>query len=503
MKNKILFLLIVLIFAGCSRKEKIVDLPAETLVEIDDIVITKDEFIRRAEYTIRPEYCKQHYSVHKKIILNSMIAEKLLAMEAAADSIIEKNDYLQSYLKGRKDQVMRQLHYYNEGTRQVSLPKEEINAVYQNAGKKYKLLFLNMPDYRTSQEFLNFIEKENLTFEEGVKEYLQSNELPIHEIDYKSVDNAEIHDILFTGKVDKNKIYGPVKMLSGNAVLFKVFGWTDSKVITDTQIQTRHNDVKEKLTRLKADQIYSEYVHQLMAGKKMDFDGETFMRLANIYATLYNIRKENKKELFNREMWGKNPELQEIDSLNTKLQNLKDAVLFTLDGEAWPVERLQKEMATHPLVFRKQNISAYEFPNQFRLAIADLIRDKYITEDAYAKGYDQLASVKNRTAMWRDDALAKYQRSKFLYEKGFDGDFNSDYMTAIQNYLNPLIDSLQAKYSEKIYIDTDMFNDIELTRIDMFAVQNNVPYPIVVPSFPIYTDDNKLDYGVKMSNKQD
>jgi hypothetical protein len=163
------------------------------------------------------------------------------------------------------------------------------------------------------------------------------------------------------------------------------------------------------------------------------------------------------------------------------------------------VEKFQEELDTHPLVFRKKNIKAQEFPGQFRLAVADLIRDKFITEDAYKKGYDNLNTVQDYTAMWQDNAISLFYREKFLKENNFDGIFSENYMKAINQHLNPLVDSLQNKYSDKIYIDTEIFNDIELTRIDLFAIQNNVPYPVAVPAFPVVTTDDRLDYGKKMN----
>ena len=41
----------------------------------------------------------------------------------------------------------------------------------------------------------------------------------------------------------------------------------------------------------------------------------------------------------------------------------------------------------------------------------------------------------------------------------------------------------------------DAFEKIKLTSTDMMVIQRGVPYPILVPSFPIVTSDNKLDYG--------
>jgi hypothetical protein len=64
---------------------------------------------------------------------------------------------------------------------------------------------------------------------------------------------------------------------------------------------------------------------------------------------------------------------------------------------------------------------------------------------------------------------------------------------------NGIIDSLQNKYSNIIKINTDMFEKIEITATDMLVTERGLPYPFIVPSFPIITSDDKLDYGSKMN----
>ena len=51
------------------------------LTPIGDREITVNDFIKRCEYVPRPNYCKNNNYVHKTIALNSLIAEKLLAIE--------------------------------------------------------------------------------------------------------------------------------------------------------------------------------------------------------------------------------------------------------------------------------------------------------------------------------------------------------------------------------------------------------------------------------------
>jgi hypothetical protein len=63
--------------------------------------------------------------------------------------------------------------------------------------------------------------------------------------------------------------------------------------------------------------------------------------------------------------------------------------------------------------------------------------------------------------------------------------------------INPIIDSLQYIYADQIEINIDAFEAIKITATDMVVSQKGVPYPVMVPSFPIITTDNRLDYGSK------
>jgi hypothetical protein len=81
--------------------------------------------------------------------------------------------------------------------------------------------------------------------------------------------------------------------------------------------------------------------------------------------------------------------------------------------------------------------------------------------------------------------------NEFLKDKHIEIEKTED----IEKYLNPYVDSLQAKYSDVIQVDVDVLREIRLSRIDMMAMQLNVPFKIIVPSFPQITTDNRLDYG--------
>ena len=57
---------------------------------------------------------------------------------------------------------------------------------------------------------------------------------------------------------------------------------------------------------------------------------------------------------------------------------------------------------------------------------------------------------------------------------------------------------MQEKYQDIIEIDTKLLDDIRLTGIDLFVMKKNVPFPAVVPAFPLLTTDSILDPRRKM-----
>ncbi len=483
---------IILMISYCGNRSKT---PKDIglLAKIGDRSITVDEFIRRAEYTIRPPYCKGDNYIHRKIVLNSLIAEKLLALEAGNDNDLTRNAQFQLYLKGRKEQAMRQWLYYQVAYQKAKPDSQEISNMYQVAGRTYRIHYCVLPDssqlYQLKRELLSAPDKVDSVF----RHHFGLDAVPQREVSWKDQIEPAIHEALFSRKLTKGELVGPIATEDGNYLLMQIDGWTDRLAISDTDIQRRWDDVSEYLKTQHANRIYAGYIARVMRGKKAEFSRDTFLKLAEIMAPFYLKSLEDKKEAFKQRFW-KDEVLP--DSISADIDHLRDRPLLTIDGQTWRVDDFLTELLIHPLVFRKRKFAHRQFPEQFKLAIVDMIRDKYLTQEAYKKGYDRVDAVVRNEHMWRDYLLAQYQKNRYLRARNA-GDETDD-MDLITRHLNMYVDSLQAKYSDRIEIDTDAFEKIQLTRIDMFVLQRNVPFPIVVPSFPQLTTDNRLDYGRKM-----
>ena len=465
------------------------------LVEIGNKSLSLNEYIRRAEYTIRPPYCRSSNYIHRKIVLNSLIAEKLLALEAGEQNELTENEDINLYLRGRKEQSMRLWLYNEEMYIKASVDTNEIKKMYRVAGKKYDIEYISF----TSPQLVHLIDQTLDAGETDIKNIYKQlggeGDVPQKTIGFNDPEPDKIHNALFSDTIRIRQFVGPIKVDSETYLLMQIKSGTRSLAITSNQINERWDQVRTKLTEKKANALFDKYVKDLMAGKRIEFVRTTFEVLVRALGQEYYRTDEEKKAAFNQKFWNKDNPQVILDDLSNQLEDIMDQPLFQIDDQTWTVRMIQQEIKIHPLVFRKHKMPKSEFAAQLKMAIVDMVRDKYITSDAYDKGYDTIPEVKRNYGMWRDNLLALYQREQYLKQFAIA---DKDQMYIIKEYLNPYVKQLYSKYSEKIKINTGDFENTNLTSIDMFVIQKNVPYPVIVPSFPQITTHDKLDYGSRM-----
>ncbi len=483
-----------LLFLMNTACEKSVESFAEETIvaRIGDRVITEDEFMQRAEYTIRPPWVKQNTYIHKKMILNALIAETLIAMDLPDTSELVQNERFQAFVQGRKEQVMRQVFFKKNMYDKVKLDRKEQEAIYDKAGRTYDVDFIVSRDPRLSGAI-----EENLAGGAGLADALRnlagtdSIPVPRRQVMFSPEEDFRIIEKLYNQPVQKGDIVGPIQ-LDTEKVWLQVQGWTEKVAVSSEDIQNRWRDVQQHVTYRDAAEIYDDYVVDLMQGKKVEFNRDTFFELANTLGPVYFPKNKETKAEITQNIWGKNGEDMAIrDSVSTKLGMMADLPLLTIDGNVWTIEDLDRELMLHPLQFRKKGFSQIEFGEQLKLAIVDIIKDKHITQACYKDGLEEHPLVKARAAMWRDAYLANYARNQKLAELDALEAFKEQPMRTIETHLNPWVDSLQSKYDHLVEINTDLFEDINVTRIDMFAIYADQPYPVIVPPFPQLTTDSR------------
>tara|TARA_B100000902_G_scaffold299029_1_gene286464 strand:- start:990 stop:2399 length:1410 start_codon:yes stop_codon:yes gene_type:complete len=450
-----------------------------TLIRIDNKEITKNDFIKRAEYTIRPSYCKSNNNIHKKIILNSIIAEKLMSLEIE-ENLLEEN-LSSNFLNGIKEQKMRELLLLDNVYSKIKLDSNFVNTNYENSLKTYKISYLSINNDTLAYQ-INSLINNNISFEKICYDYLKIKQIPKKEINFFEEHDPEVHKMIFSNKLEKGKLIGPIISKDKKILYIQINGWENNIELNPNLLKNQYELVKEKLYENSYNQEYDNYIKDIMHGKKLNF-------FENIF---YDLVNETFKHISNSKS-------QKISLLNENSKIDPTSEFLKLDNKIYTVNDIEKLIDKHPLVFRNNDINSENYPQQFKYAIVDLIRDEHINNLAYDFGYDYNENVLKEVELFKDAALSNLHLQKYLLGKNISIDsFNNNYLDIIDEHLNDYIMQLFEKYSNDIYINFDLLDEIQLTHIDLFAYRKGIPYPLIVPNFPILTTKYDINYGNKL-----
>jgi len=476
MYKSLLLIIIIVIYSCTSNRSEPFTFKNSVLAQIDNRIILKNEFIQRAEYVLRPDYCSKGNNVHKQIVLNSLIAEKLLAIEG--ESLFNIHT-ISNVLNGLKTQSMREKLFFAKSQSNI-LSSEELNNYLKTAERTYHLSFITLPNNVMSDTLLNLnpsVEIINSMFDSG--------EIASRNVSFFSEHNHHLHRAIFSNILEKYEIIGPLNIKDGTSIIMRVEGWRSERRLSEGSQREFLKNVKEHLTQLRNIEQYADYIHAVMNNKTLKFNKNSFTKLVNnLYDEMLQF-ENSKKELFRKAIWPENNLV--LSGGYTSVNIDENEIIFNLDGKDWTMSDLQDLINSHPLVFRKKKISKKDFPDAVKNAIADLVRDYYLTQEALELNYDDDPYINQYVDMWKEHFIATSVRTKLLQSKSSN--------TSDIEYLNPIIKELFNKYSDNIQIDLELFNSINLTSIPMHVSNQNAAYQSPIPQFPILTDNNTIDYG--------
>lgn len=478
-----------LLLISCSNKN--LSKPSlDILAQVGDKIITKQDFIRRAEYTIRPDYCRQSNYIHKKIILNSLIAEKLtsIEMEHKEDVLLSSQNF-HHYLQGRKEQAMRKLYYYENFFKDVNVPNSAVNEKYKLAGRTIDISYINLPDINTVQKVKELL-SQNITIEE-IYISIWRDKIPTKKINFFDKEPDIIHEKLFVIDNKKNQTIGPFEIEDGSFLIMKINGWSDTKFISAVDQEKTWRDVEDLVKEKEAKTKHLSFIKKMMSGKSVQFNKEVFEDYAYKASKIYLQDPMDKKDAINKLLWDEIENPKKI-SLQNNPDIKPDDIIMIFDNEKITVEKLNRLIKSHPLVFRKRKISEGRFREELKLSLADLIRDVELNKKCYDQELHKDVRVKTNVDMWHD----AYASKRFMSSLKLAGKSENKNK---YNFDNNVIDYLQNKHSNIIKINTDMFENITITSTDMLVSERGLAYPFIVPSFPIITSDDRLDYGSKLN----
>jgi len=479
-------LLITIIFflikISCTKQES-----TEVIIaSVGTKTISLQEFISRAEFTVHPRIFNS-----KSAVLNNLVSEKLIAIDAGDHNRLLLNERFQAYIRGIQEQSMLEQLYLKEAFSQVVVDTYEIKETYKLAGREYNLAF-----YFTKPDMANKI---NQSIRLGKKtageifEELKEIVLPInHKVKWRDPEHEVIHKALFSKPLSQDTILGPLTIGEEGSIILKILDWKDYPTVSGEDALLRSKEVVKKLKETKANAKWGDYIKQLMQGKEIRFKRESFRKLAQYFFDLRSALNDEQKKIIVEDFWDTQQDIPDLNGIDRKELFLASS-FFQVNGDMWSVNDFMSALASHPLVYRKHQISSKEFKDQFRLAIMDLIRDHYATREAYRMSLDKNRVVQRNVSMWKDALIASYYSKEVIKSLMKKENISEEDMKKKDQYFQLYIDRLYDRYKDEIKINTIELEKIKLTDVNMYVIRPNVPFPVVVPNFPQFTTMDRLN----------
>jgi hypothetical protein len=489
-RRSLILSFIALLFLSCAKDK----LPKDALFKVGDKYVTAKEFQYRAEFTPHPNFPQYDRNL-EKIFLNNLITEKEFVQEFGKSSELNHNENFQAYIQGRKEQAMREQLFYKKAYNVVKLNSDEIKKTFVRSQREYDLEFYSINNDSVAKKIKAKIQESPGLALQVFNSIMPEGKRPTWTAKWKDDDHIDIHEALFSGPLMPDSVIGPIQLDYDQWIFMKVVNWHDKPIISGEEQQLRQQEVVEKLTMNRATRNWDVYRHQVMKGKEIEFDHDMFLKLADLTYNMNRTDDKQQKADIVRRFWQMEDSTLTAADMPTDKSFLQ-LPFFTIDGITWTMGDFRKALMSHPLVYRRQALSRGQFYNEFRRAVADMVRDTYLNKEAYKTGLDKDMKVERTTELWSDALIASYERNKVLNELGKAlPDTTDPYrQTKLNKAFDAYLADLDKKYQKKIRVNMELFDQIEFSKVQLFVMQQNSPYPVAMPSWPMFNNRNSIDY---------
>ena len=452
---------------------------ANVLAKVGNKNVTSAEFKARCEFTVRPHNFKD-----KAIALNNLIIEKILASEAERTNTLNNNPAFHARLKGIKEQAMREKLWAAVAFNKATVDTAKLKTAYRLSMREYELEFYRMRKDQ-AQKVKTAIDSAQGKIDDVFKSFSKMiGKQPKHKIAYKDPEADTLHEALFSKPLNVGEVIGPIEIDYDDYLVMKVVNWTDYPLISGEDQRARWNEVQKKEHTQATWKLWREYRAEIMHGKNIEFNEKTFFILADWMKKKYFIEQQNKALSSNK-----------ISEIPFSASGLDLTLPFlTFESQVWTIGDFKSELMSRPLLFRSKDLDSANFNIQFKLAIADIMEDHCLTREAYKKSIDKEEDIARTIDVWKDSYLAHEQQKNVVDAALKEGKITKNDELGIHNYWESFVNDLQKKYRDSITVNMDVLQNISITNIDMIVTKPGMPYPLVVPDFPLFISSKMINY---------
>ncbi len=451
--NKVWPLLVILFFIYSCRSKH-----SKPLVgRVGDKNITLAEFSDIYRFNPNLAQIKNSKSA-KKLLLNALIVEKLLAAMAERSGMMNR-PMLKAYKNEFKREALIEKFWQNSIFSQIRITKKELRIAYRASKEKRVVRFLSFADSAQAWQVFHQLKKGTnfgILKDAGIDTITFESRLPA------------IRSQVF--KMRLNQISPPV-LEGGHYFILKLVDTVENIFRSKADLD-QHRHKLEKILRLrKSYKVYRAYLHRHFKEAPYSINKTLFKRLVQLLDG--QIFRKNKiyKDFFRAD-------LEKNSALGAIWQ--KPIVHFK-NGKQWTVKELLRriEIAPYPIDFKKRG----RFRMSMIAAVKHILDDELIAGEAQRLGLDKTDYVQAQQQMWMDYILSEMEKTCI-----WQGETNPEKRQKL------LLKEMAPEIKKaKVYINYALLDTLSLSRTDMFVYKTNFPERYIAPALkPVLLPDSLL-----------
>ena len=378
----------------------------KTIATVGNQKISEREF--KLRYELVPHYSRDQFNEDSSKIdlLNSIIAEKLLAQEATFRGF-DTTAYFKYSIQQIKDLYVRDELYRRKIDSKVKISQSDIQEALNRRARSLSVRIISSYDSASVFKYYNQLRSgapfDSIGRISDPVEY-DSNKAPM-KITYGQMQDDHVEDVLYSLKT--GNFSAPVK--SGNIwFIFKLAG-ISAEVPHNANDQKYNQNITNVIRMRKSRVIGIKYLDKFYKNKEAIIDSSLFLKLTGKISTILEEKANNHDFGRDNKLFLDEENIMRIlhDFGNTVLG--KDIV--HINKNPIKLQEYLYSLIIYPLLIKDPSFRSVAY--NLMQNLNKYIQYKFLSGEGYKEGLQNLSEVEEDLNIWRDDFLAKMLRNTF------------------------------------------------------------------------------------------
>ena len=448
-----LLLFCVLILIHCSQA-----IEEDILATVGRKKITVNDFITRLEFTPRALFQGLKNFDKNQKYLDMLISEKLFSIKAEEEGLAEY-DSIKKMVQVIEDRAMIKELYRQVIQRNIDVTDNEVVDAYSKMNMELFLTYFKTRNKKQAATFKSQLES-GAMFEEALE---SAYGIPVDIMDYRQRlqwgdFNHRIEEAAYKLKIGD---VSPIIDTHIGYYILKLDSFSVKRNVFNDDFSKKQSGIRKLIRMRKETELSIQYVKEFMESLEIKLKKQVFDVLADELVKHVEFTNQPASNSLDFEVFSDD----EIKIAKLSLQDILDEKLVIYKTGSWTVDAIWERLKLYSYPLNKE--SKETFIASLNRSIKYFVRDNLLVQRAQDRELDRSMNVKNEVRVWRDNFLYNTYRN-FLLEKGIH----------VEGELKKL------RKAQKIAIDLKKLEQIEITDINVMAVNPGWVTYLVVPPFP-------------------